>query len=283
MMAAGGHDSAAEILPLRPKLIRLAYRMLGTLADAEDIVQEALTRWIKTERSAVRTPEAFLKTTVVRLCLDHLKAVRRRRETYIGPWLPEPLVEEEPLEDVTLSLMIALERLSPLERAAFILHDVFSMGFEEVASAIDRDVATCRQLAFRARAHVRQGHVRYPVEKEKALQFATAFFSASRSGDVSSLSKMLASDVVLYADGGGKRPAAKNPVRGVQPVVALHEALAKHLGASVLLRTAYINGLPGFVSREADGQIQTTALEVVDGKIAAIYIVRNPDKLRHLN
>jgi RNA polymerase sigma-70 factor, ECF subfamily len=278
-------DAAASFDPLRPKLMRVAYRMLGSVADAEDIVQEAFIRWMGTDRSTVREPEAFLRSTVTRLCLDQLKSARQKRETYLGPWLPDPVVEEEADEDVTLPLMLALERLSPLERAAFLLHDVFGLEFEEVATIIGRDAAACRQLATRARTHVREARPRFEVDKQHGLELAEAFFNASRSGDMKALGAMLAADVSIHADGGGKRPAAMEPSVGYDAVMKLHEQLAglfrQH--ASKLVRTGFINGLPGFVTLEADGELQTTALDIEDGKIAAIYVVRNPDKLRHLH
>jgi RNA polymerase sigma-70 factor (ECF subfamily) len=224
---------------------------------------------------------------VTRLCLDQLKSARHRRETYFGSWLPEPLVEaedDEP-EDVTLPLMLALERLSPLERAAFLLHDVFGVGFDEIAATIGRDSAACRQLAARARGHVREARPRFQVDKERGLEIASAFFSASRSGDMSALGALLAADVSIHADGGGKRPAAPGPIFGFDHVMKLHKGLAvlyrKHL--STLVRTGLINGLPGFVTREADGELQTTALQIEEGKVTAIYVMRNPDKLRHLH
>jgi RNA polymerase sigma-70 factor (ECF subfamily) len=175
MANAGSEDAAAYFEPLRPKLMRVAYRMLGSVADAEDMVQEAFIRWIRADRSEVRQPEAFLRRAVMRLCLDQLKSARLQRESYVGPWLPDPLVEEEEDQDVTLPLMLALERLSPLERAAFLLHDVFGLGFEEVAETIQRDPATCRQLAGRARTHVREARPRFQVEKQRGLALAEAF------------------------------------------------------------------------------------------------------------
>ncbi|MCU1298753.1 MAG: sigma-70 family polymerase sigma factor [Acidobacteriaceae bacterium] len=285
MMNSRSEDAAAAFEPLRPKLMRVAYRMLGSVADAEDMVQEAFIRWMSADLSEVREPEAFLRRTVTRLCLDQLKSARRRRETYVGPWLPDPVVEEEEEEDVTLPLMLALERLSPLERAAFLLHDVFGLGFEEVAATIQRDPATCRQLAARARTHVRETRPRFYVEKQRGLALAEAFFAASRNGDMKTLGTMLAADVSLHADGGGKRPTATGPVLGFDAVMKLFETLAVLLqkNASKLFRTGFINGLPGFITLEADGELQTTALEIEDGKIAAIYVVRNPDKLRHLH
>jgi len=282
---ATSDDAAAGFDPLRPKLMRVAYRMLGSVADAEDIVQEAFIRWMKVDRSEVREPEAFLRRTVTRLCLDQLKSAQRTRETYIGPWLPDPIVEEDEVEDVTLPLMLVLERLSPLERAAFLLHDVFGLEFEEVAAAIDRDVAACHQLAHRARDHVREARPRFKVEKQRGLALAEAFFAASRSGDMKTLGAMLAADVSLYADGGGKRPAAPKPIIGFDAVMKSIEYVAGLLRkkSSKFVRTGFINGLPGIVTLEADGELQTTALEIEDGKIAPIYVVRNPDKLRHLH
>ncbi len=278
-------DAAASFDPLRPKLIRVAYRMLGSVADAEDMVQEAFIRWMGADRTAVREPEAFLRRTVTRLCLDQLKSARRQRETYVGPWLPDPIVEEQEEEDVTLPLMLALERLSPLERAAFLLHDVFGLAFDEVAATIQRDAAACRQLATRARTHVREARPRFRVEKERGLEFAAAFFAASRSGDMKALGAMLSADVSVHADGGGKRSAAWRPLIGFDEVmkVQMHLATLFKEHGSKLVRTGFINGLPGFVTLEADGEFQTTALEIEDGKVTAIYIVRNPDKLRHLH
>lgn len=278
-------DAAAGFGPLRPKLMRVAYRMLGSVSDAEDAVQEAFIRWMKADRAAVREPEAFLRRTVTRLCLDQLKSARRKRETYVGPWLPDPVVEEDEVEDVTLPLMLALERLSPLERAAFLLHDVFGLGFDEVSAAVDRDPAACRQLAARARGHVREARPRFAVERQHGLELAEAFFTASRSGDMKALGAMLSADVIAHADGGGKRPAATEPALGLDAVMAQYERVAAWLRThgSKLVRVGFINGLPGFVTLEADGELQTTALDIENGKIAAIYVVRNPDKLRHLH
>jgi RNA polymerase sigma-70 factor, ECF subfamily len=189
MAPSSREDAAAVFDPLRPGLIRVAYRMLGSVADAEDVVQDAFLRWLDVDRDAVREPAAFLRRVVTRLCLDRLKSVRHERETYVGSWLPEPVVEsgEAELDDVTLPLLMALERLSPLERAAFLLHDVFDLDFEEIAATIGREPAACRQLASRARAHVRADRPRYPVRQERGFEIAEAFFAASRDGDMARL------------------------------------------------------------------------------------------------
>jgi RNA polymerase sigma-70 factor (ECF subfamily) len=285
MTEASSEDAAVTFEPLRPKLMRVAYRMLGSVTEAEDVVQEAFLRWMRAERGEVAEPEALLRRTVTRLCLDGLKSARYRRETYLGPWLPDPLVEEEQTEDVTLPLMLALERLSPLERAAFLLHDVFGVGFDEIGATIRRDPATCRQLAARARTHVREARPRFRVERERGLALAEAFFTASRNGDMKALGAMLAADVSVHTDGGGKRPASVQPILGFDAVMKLHELLSALFNEkrSLFIRAGFVNGLPGFITLEADGELQTTALDIQDGKIAAIYIVRNPDKLRHLH
>ncbi len=215
-------DAAASFEPLRPRLIRVAYRMLGSMADAEDMVQEAFLRWIKTDRASVRVAEAFLRRIVTRLCLDQLKSAAHRREAYVGPWLPEPVVdfEEEQADDITLPLMLALERLSPLERAAFLLHDVFGAEFDEVADTIGRDAAACRQLASRARAHIRESRPRFPVAKERGLEIAAGFFAASRTGDLQGL-RGDARRRRLHAERRRrKRPPARWPFTGNREGVA---------------------------------------------------------------
>lgn len=271
----------------RPRLLRLAYRMLGSLAEAEDVVQDAWLRWSRVEES-VDQPSAYLTRIVTRLCLDEMRSARVRRETYVGAWLPDPLVGstedgEDQADDITLTLMLALERLSPLERAAFLLHDVFGVALADVAGTLDRDAAAVRQLASRARRHVQEAKPRYTVEQAEAERITQAFFAAARDGDVAGLRSMLAENVVLYADGGGKVLAFHNPIRGLARMLRLFSGLArKHAFRPELLRTTTIDGLPGYVSIDRGEKLQTTALEIRDGRIAAIYITRNPDKLRHV-
>ncbi|PZU11571.1 sigma-70 family RNA polymerase sigma factor [Sphingomonas sp.] len=274
----------------RPRLRRLAYRMTGSLAEAEDLVQEAWLRWARTGES-VDAPAAFLTRIVTRLCLDHMKSARVRRESYVGAWLPDPLVGSfDPRDagdgaagDLTLTLMLALERLSPLERAAFLLHDVFGMALGEVATALDRDPAAVRQLAARARKHVHEARPRYRVEQAEADRIARAFFAASRDGDIATLKAMLADDVIVRSDGGGKVIAFLNIIRGIDKVLRLFAGIArKFQDKPVMLARVEIDGLPGYISHDRGGVLRTTALEISDGRIAAIYIMRNPDKLHHV-
>ncbi|WP_035485177.1 sigma-70 family RNA polymerase sigma factor [Geminicoccus roseus] len=269
----------------RPRLLRLAYRMLGTAAEAEDVVQDAWLRWRQVKTGTVREPGAFLTRVVTRLCLDVMKSARVRRESYVGSWLPEPIVEAEEeglrLDELTLTLMLALERLSPLERAAFLLHDVFEVPAQEVGAALNRDASAVRQLAVRARRHVRASRPRYPVDRAEGDRIAQAFFQASASGDLVALRSLLANTVVLHSDGGGKVLASLNPIFGVERVLRLFEGLSrKYAGAMArMIRLVRIDGLPGYVSLARDGFLQTTALAIEDGRIIAIYITRNPDKL----
>ncbi len=270
----------------RPRLLRLAYRMLGSVSEAEDIVQDAWLRWSQTA-GGVDTPAAYLTRIVTRLCLDQMKSARARREEYVGAWIPEPLVDlssaDDIADEVTLTLMMALERLSPLERAAFLLHDVFGVALPEIAAALDRDTAAVRQLAVRARRHVRDNRPRFPVDPAKADTIARAFFAASRDGDSTVLASMLAEDVTIHADGGGRVTAFRNIISGVDRALRLFAGLArKQHVRPVLVRTILIDGLPGFVSIDRGALLQTTALDIRNDRIKAIYIVRNPDKLRHV-
>lgn len=277
----------------RPRLFGLAYRMLGSVADAEDVVQDAFLRWRGVDAETVGNPRGFLSKVVSRLCLDKLKEARRRREIYVGPWLPEPLINDPDLattpretvaDDVSFALMLALERLSPLERAAFLLHDVFDMEFSEIAGVLDRSEAACRQLASRARANVRKDKPRFAAPAEGNAKIADAFFVALRSGDAGSLRDVLAADAVFHADGGGRVPAARNILRGAERIAQFFAGYARKGVTSKpkWKRRLIVNGLPGELAMNADGVLQTTAVEIRDGRVAAVYVTRNPDKLRHL-
>ena len=282
-------DDATDIFETyRARLLRIAYRMLGSRSEAEDVVQNAWLRWAAVDRKDVAAPYAFLARVVTRLCLDEMKSARARRETYVGAWLPEPLVETEKdgldEDDLTLTLMMALERLSPLERAAFLLHDVFGVPLGEVADTLDREAAAVRQLAVRARRNIQAARPRFPVEREERERIARAFFAASTSGDTATLRTLLAENVVLRADGGGKVLAFINPITGVDRLLRLYEGGRRKWGEgwTQLLEPAWIDGLPGYVSRERGDVLQTTALAIENGRITAIYITRNPDKLRYV-
>ena len=286
-------DGAASFEACRRRLSAIAYRMLGSVAEADDVVQDAYLRWHGADRSTVDDPGAYLARVVTRLCLDRLKQARRRRETYVGTWLPEPLVTETGLTvdpedgvagDISVALMLALERLSPLERAAFLLHDVFEVAFDEVAAMLDRSPATCRQLAARARAHVRDARPRYAVDPTERDGIADAFFAAARSGDASALGQLLAGNAMLHSDGGGRKPAALNVVFGAERIVRFLVGARRKWGDGAVRfsRRLQLNGLPALLTVEPDGTVQTFALEVGAGRIEALYVTRNPDKLRHL-
>jgi len=280
------NDAAEEFEPHRAVLVQIAYRMLGSVAEAEDVVQDAFLRWNGTDRSSIDVPRAFLTRIVTRLCLDRLKSARAQREQYVGTWLPEPLVEQEGTRlahDLSVALLVTLQRLSPLERAAFLLHDVFDMGFADIADVLERSEAAVRQLASRARAHVRDDRPRFHASDEEARRLADAFQTALTSGDVATLSKLLAEDAVCYADGGGKRAASLHPIHGRDDIVRFVEKIIKaaRIPERSAFQRAWINGMPGFVVHGRDG-VETVALEIGDGLVVGIYIVRNPDKLRHL-
>ena len=297
-------NSAASFEPYRRRLLGLAYRMLGSMADAEDAVQDAFLRWHDADRNNVSDPRAFLMTTTTRICLDMLTSARARREEYVGQWLPEPVVDTAALapdrhtelaEDLSMALLLTLDRLSPLERAAFLLHDVFDFSFNEVAKALERNEAACRQLAARARAHVQdtrpRGATARPLRSgeldAKHVQLLSAFAAATQSGDLNALTQLLASDVRVVTDGGGKVRAALQAIDGADRVARfLVEVTRKRPGAwwrdEFTVRFATINGCPGVIVDAPEGPVQTSTFEIEDGVIRALYVVRNPDKLRHL-
>lgn len=291
---SAGRDTevADEFERCRRYLTGLAYRMLGSMTEAEDAVQEAYLRWHMLEKTGISSARAYLSKIVAHICLDMMKSARAQRETYVGVWLPDPVLDAEALSadsaseyaaDLSVGLMLALERLSPLERVAFLLHDVFDVGFDEVGEILDRNEAACRQLAARARSHVRAARPRFEVAPEKGREILHAFMEAYRTGNADALADILAEDAVLHTDGGGKRRAALNPIHGRDNILRLLAGIARKWPAHLVdLRPAAINGLPGCVATLADGGVHTLALEIVCDRIIAIYAVRNPDKLKHL-
>lgn len=278
----------------RRELVALAYRMTGSRAEAEDLVHEGYLR-LHREPNPPDNARAWLYRVVTRLCLDHLKSARVRRETYRGPWLPEP--DARPVErladaalaladEVTVALLLALERLSPAERAAFVLRTAFDLDYAELAETLDRSEAACRQLVSRARAHVRddrppRGAPPAPAEVERVF---SAFMTAAAMGDLDGLKRVLTDDVVLVADGGGKALTAGRPVEGADLVARFFVGvLRKHPPPpTIRLAPARINGLPGVVVRDGDAVLQTLAFELREGRVARIYTVRNPDKLTRI-
>ncbi len=288
MTRPGSKPGDTAFVDMQPRLFAVAYRMLGSVNDAEDIVQDAYLRWRRVDPAIVRDETGFLIRVVTRLCLDHLRAARTVRETYPGEWLPEPLVTEDATErldrDVSVALLMALERLSPLERAAFLLHDIFDQTYDDLAKALNRSPTTCRQLVSRARKHVEQAKPRSNVDPALSDDLARAFFQAAKSGDTQGLTDLLAQDVRLHSDGGGKVLATLNPIYGRDKVIRFFAGLARKAGSEHAASWAVcsLNGQPAIINREPDGIVQATSLGVEDGRIATIYVVRNPDKTRHL-
>lgn len=283
---------AEEFEELRPLLFAIAYRILGSVAEAEDAVQET---WLRYETSPAEptSTKAFLSAVVTRVSIDVLRSARVRRETYVGTWLPEPLLTD-PYEDparsaeladsLSMAALLLLERLSPLERAVFVLRDVFGFDFPEIASAVGRSEAACRQLAVRARRHMDDGRPRFEADRREREELAARFFDALRDGDVDGLRELLAADVQMVGDGGGKAPAFAKGVIGadnVARVLALNFPLLAKIDTT--LEPREVNGQPGAILRDRGGKVVgTMTLEVLGGRIQTIRSVTSPDKLGHL-
>ena len=280
----------------RTRLRGLAYRMLGSVADAEDVVQDAWLRWSRIEPETIAEPRAWLVKVTTRLCIDRLRAAKARREAYVGPWLPEPLIEaEDPAaspaagleraDDLTVAFLLALERLSPLERAVFVLHDVFSTDYAEIGAMLGKSEAACRQLASRARGHIEAARPRYRIEAAQAQRLAAEFLAAIRSDDAARLGEMLAEEAVLVSDGGGKALAALRPILGRDAVARFLIGVARKLAdrGAMETRVMRVNGQPGLIVRGVNGLTSFAVEPDGEGRIAAIYVVRNPEKLKHVS
>ncbi|REK91930.1 RNA polymerase sigma-70 factor [Streptomyces inhibens] len=281
-----------EFEELRPLLFSIAYRILGSVGEAEDAVQET---WLRFDGSATRptSTKAFLSAAVTRISIDVLRSARVRREEYVGPWFPEPLLAD-PYEDparsveladsVSMAALLLLERLSPLERAVFVLREVFGFGFDEVAAAVGRSEAACRQLLVRARRHMEAGRPRFETVRKEQEELASRFFDALREGDVAGLQELLAADVSMVGDGGGKAPQLARAVIGAANVARLLASVFPRMARiDVTFEPHEVNGQPGAIFRDRDGKVlHTLALDVLDGQIQTIRSVINPDKLGHV-
>ncbi|WP_458249408.1 RNA polymerase sigma-70 factor [Streptomyces sp. MAI_2237] len=281
-----------EFQELRPPLFSIAYRILGSVSEAEDAVQEA---WLRFEGAPAepRSVRAYLSATVTRISIDVLRSARVRREQYVGPWLPEPLLAD-PYEDparaaeladsVSTAALLLLERLSPLERAVFVLREVFDFGYLDIASAVGRSEAACRRLVVRARRHMAAGRPRFDADRKERQELAERFFDALREGDVAGLRDLLAADVAMVGDGGGKAPQLARAVMGADQVARLLASVLPRMARiDVSFEPHELNGRPGAVFRDRDGRVlHTLALDVLDGRIQTIRLVINPDKLTHL-
>jgi RNA polymerase sigma-70 factor (ECF subfamily) len=285
-------SKAEEFQELRPLLFSVAYRILGSVSEAEDAVQETWLRY----QAATTTPisaKAFLSAVVTRISIDVLRSARVRREEYAGPWFPEPLLTDpysdpersaELADSVSMAALLLLERLSPLERAVFVLREVFGFGFSEIASAVGRSDAACRQLAVRARRHMDEGRPRFEADRSERQQLAERFFDALQQGDIDALQELLAADVQLAGDSGGKAPALARTVIGGAKVARVLGAIFPWLAEiDVTLDRREVNGQPGAIFRDRDGKVLAAmTLDILDGQIQTIRSLNNPDKLRHL-
>ena len=283
---------AEEFEQLRPLLFSIAYRILGSVSEAEDAVQET---WLRFESSSAqpRSAKAFLSAAVTRISIDILRSARVRREEYVGQWFPEPLLTD-PYEDpersaeladsVSMAALLLLERLSPLERAVFVLREVFGFGFPDVASAVGRSEAACRQLAVRARRHMDAGRPRFEADRRERETLAARFFGALSEGDVDGLRELLAADASMAGDGGGKAPQLARAVMGAENVARVLASVFPWLvRIEVKLEPRQVNGQPGAIFRDRDGKVLSTmALDILDGQIQTIRSVQNPDKLGHV-
>ena len=284
-------ERAAIFARLRPRHRAHAYRMLGSLSEAEDAVQEAYIRWHQAEAAEVRSPEAWLLTVLTRLCIDQLRLAKTRRETYVGAWLPEPLLTEadaggtdlvEFASNLSMALLMVLERLSPVERAAFLLHDVFEHDHAEVAAAIGKSEVACRQILHRARTRVQADRPRFQVAPAERTRLLQRFLAATRDGDTAGLKALFAADITVWSDGGGKAKAALNPIHGADKAARLFLGITPKQPPGARVEIRQINGAPGLVGYVDGVPYFSLTVEVADGVITAIHAVSNPDKLHHL-
>lgn len=278
----------SEFEGLRPYLFAIAYRMLGSVADAEDVVQEAFLRWTGAAAANVASPKAYLSKIVTRLSIDRLRSGRARRETYVGPWLPEPLVDDpapdvadvvERADTLSMAFLVVLETLSPLERAAFLLRDVFAYGYADVAAILDRREDACRQLVRRARAHIAERRPRYDVDPTRHEELLVRFTAACATGDAAALGALLTDDVVLQSDGGGRIRAARKPIFGREKVVRFVLGIVRKEAPSTWTRVASVNGQAGLAVYRDDDLTSVLTLDTADGLVQGIQIVVNPEKL----
>lgn len=278
---------------LRAYAFAIAYRMLGTVADAEDVVQEAFVRMGRVELDDIENPKAYLATVVTRLSMDALTSARSRREQYVGEWLPEPVVSDpsmrgdeaaETADSLAMAFLVLLERLSPVERAVFLLREIFGYDYAEIATIVDKSEANCRQLVVRARRHIDAARPRFEASRQRRAELADRFLAACRSGDMDGLLAMLAGDVTMLADGGGQASAVTRPVAGrVKVARFLHGLLHRGEELGVVMRVVEVNGQPGAMFLDADEQvISVFSLDIADDQVQAIRAVVNPDKLGHL-
>lgn len=298
-MTARADDTLTESFePHRRRLFGLSYRMLGSVGDAEDAVQDTWLRWHRVDRTAILNPEAWLVTACTRICIDRLRAAKLERESYPGIWLPEPLVElevsvphstqasaeaaTEMADDLSMAMLMVMERLTPAERAAYLLREAFDYDYPQIATALKKSEAACRQLVSRAQKHLKDARPRFAADEAAARALAEKFSKATRAGDASLFAGLLAEDAMLWSDGGGKASAALNIIHGPDKVVRFFIGIGRKLPPALRRVDARINGQPGWLLFDGDVPYLALALDIVEGVVRNVFIMRNPDKLARL-
>jgi RNA polymerase sigma-70 factor (ECF subfamily) len=277
----------------RSLLFAIAYRMLGTVTDAEDMVQETFLRWQQTAEATVKSAKSYLSTIITRLCIDHLRSARVQREQYVGPWLPEPIMTQQQTDDpaaqveladsLSIAFLVVLERLSPIERAVFLLREVFEYDYDEIAQMVEKSPANCRQILRRSRQHITAQRPRFSVSQQQQEQITAKFLEASTQGNLQGLMSLLAKDVTFWSDSGGRVAAALKPIQGAVKVTRFLLAIRSKWLSTSIAQIIEINGQPGMITR-VDGCVHSvTTFDIVDGSIQSIYVVRNPEKLKRMS
>jgi RNA polymerase sigma-70 factor, ECF subfamily len=276
----------------RPLLFAIAYRMLGTVTDAEDMVQEAFLRWQQTAEATVKSAKSYLSTIITRLCIDHLRSARVQREQYVGPWLPEPIVTEqtndpaaqvELADSISIAFLVVLECLSPIERAVFLLREIFEYDYNEIAQMVGKSPANCRQILKRSRQHIATQRPRFPVSPQQQEKITAKFLEASDQGNLQGLLVLLAEDVTFWSDGGGQVPALLKPLHGAMKVAQFLLAIRSKWLSTSVVHVIEVNGQPAIIYRINEDIHSLMTFEIADGCIQSIYSVRNPEKLKRIS
>ncbi|MCB9076437.1 MAG: RNA polymerase sigma-70 factor [Anaerolineaceae bacterium] len=284
-------NNIEQFNPYRPLLFSIAYRMLGSQMEAEDMVQESFLRWQTVSTAEVQSVKAYLTSIITRLCIDHLRSARVQRETYVGSWLPEPLIADQPpgadrpvvlAESLSMAFLVLLERLTPIERAVFLLREVFDYDYPEIAAIVDKSEANCRQLVRRARQHISAHRPRFDATPEQQQRLTMQFMETCGRGDMSGLLNLLADDITVWSDGGGKVTAARRPIVGPERVAHFFISIIAKAPPGLITKAAWINDQPGIISYFNGQAVSVLIFDIAEERIQTIYAVINPDKLQKI-